>query len=221
MSTTEVIHITDADLNWSFGTPNPYFSVRHGSYGSSESVDPFPCYGHNVDLVRSELERTASLCPLPFPVYVYVSEFEDPARTNAHASVGYNYDSEKINDEYEISSGTIVLSGKRIPIHPAMTRYLVSHEYGHLVDSWLCRQNKGFSREKYAEIRGVETPRFYGGRTWHKSIGEIFANDFRIVVCRREMEFWPHEVPHPLHVAPHVMDFWLDQLPALPVDDRV
>lgn len=203
----EVIEITAAELIWPFdGTDQPYFSAVDGTYTRAEKVDPFPCYAHDLSLVRAELERTSRLFPIAPKVYVYVSRFEGVGRTNAHASPGYDYQAEMVGDSYPIGTGTIVLNGKRIPIHPAMTRYLVSHEYGHLVEYWLTQEGR-LDMEAYAAMRGVAEPRCYGGGTWHLAIAEIFANDFRLMVAEREAEFWPHDCPRPDEVAA-VAAFW-------------
>jgi len=95
-----------------------------------------------------------------------------------------------------------------------MTRYLVAHEYGHCVDYWMNfkRGSKDevvtdFDRE-YAALRGVEANSDYGALKWHRNIGELIANDFRICVCNVEPEFWPHPgFAHP-HDLPHVNEFW-------------
>lgn len=207
MSDLHVHEVIDRDLCWPFNGAGPAFPVIDGSYTRSEKVDPFPCYAHSAGLVRAELGRAASLFPLPFAVHVYVSHFETEGRTNAHASPGYDYQAEMVNGEYPIGTGTIVLSGKRIPLHPAMTRYLVSHEYGHLVEYYLKRKGL-LDLDEYSRLRGIpaEQPA-YGGRTWHLTRGEIFANDFRIVVCSREPEFWPHEVPHPTDLR-QLVEWW-------------
>ena len=42
--------------------------------------------------------------------------------------------------------GLICLAGKRIPPHPAMTRYLMGHEYGHGVFYHLARL-RGFEQD--------------------------------------------------------------------------
>jgi hypothetical protein len=211
----QVVPINDGDLAWGFTDTMPSFSVKSGRYGRREKVDPFPCYPHDLALVTSEAERTARLFPVPFPVQIYVSAFEMDGRTNAHAytEYDYDYDAKTVNGEYPVKSGsgTIVISGKRIPIMPSMTRYLVSHEYGHLVEAALTKA-KRLDINKYAEMRGCE-PRnteFYGGRTWHKAFGEIFANDFRVIVCDREPEFWPHPVKHPLK-ARKLINWWRKQ----------
>jgi hypothetical protein len=45
---------------------------------------------------------------------------------------------------------------------------------------------------EYAQLRGCDPATPYGGGTWHKSPGELLANDFRILVAGVEPEFWPH-----------------------------
>lgn len=208
-----VIEIKASDLVWGFDDEPPAFSVVNGCYTSSERVDPRPAYAHSLELVESELRRTAALFPLPFAVYVYASHFEGLGRTNAHASPGYNYQGEAENGEYPILTGTIVLSGKRIPIHPAMTRYLVSHEYGHLVEYHLKRRGL-LDLDEYSELRGIprEQPAYAAGN-WHLSRGEIFANDFRVIICGREAEFWPHEVAFPLEM-PALGEWWRERTEA-------
>lgn len=207
MSNLHVIPVQDSDLCWPFDNSQPYFSTVHGTYGSSERVDPFPCYAHDHALVSRELARVDALFPLDVEVYIYVSPFEGVGRTNAHASPGYDYNAEQENGEYPMSTGTIVLSGKRIPLHPAMTRYLVAHEYGHLVEYRLKRAGL-LDMKAYAELRGADSsPAHYGGRTWHRTTGEIFANDFRILVAEREEEFWPHECATPRSI-PQLIAWW-------------
>ena len=202
-----VIQVNDEHLLWGFESAEPKFSVVNGSYTRHEGVDPFPGYAHDRALVEAELARVAGLFPISFPVYVYLPAFECTGRTNGHAFTGHDYDAEMVGDSYPVGNGTIVLSGKRIPPHPAMTRYLVAHEYGHLLQKHLEEKN-GFSLSDYAEMRGVTTPEFYGGRTWHRTPGEVFANDFRILVCESEVEFWPHAgVPRP-DADPRVVEWW-------------
>lgn len=207
MGELHVIEITARDLVWGFDDQPPAFAVVEGTYTSSERVDPRPAYAHPAGLVETELRRTAALFPLPFAVHVYVSHYEGLGRTNAHASPGYDYNAEPVNGEYPISTGTIVLSGKRIPIHPAMTRYLVAHEYGHLVEYHLKRAAL-LDLDVYSELRGIpaEQPP-YGAGNWHLSRGEIFANDFRVLVAGREAEFWPHDVAFPADV-PALVEWW-------------
>ncbi len=202
-----VVEIDERNICWPFDNSQPSFSTVDGCYARNEHIDPFPAYAHDAGLVRAELARVAELFPLDLQVYVYVSSFETVGRTNAHASSGYDYNAPMVNDEYPLSTGTIVMSGKRIPLHPAMTRYLVAHEYGHLVQYRL-EKAKLLNMDAYAEMRAAgEPPAHYGGRTWHLSRSEIFANDFRVVVAKREGEFWPHECPPP-SLCPQLFSWW-------------
>ena len=202
-----VIPVNDAQLIWGFEDREPRFSTVDGSHKRHEPVDPFPAYAHDRSLVEAELARVAGLFPVCFPVYVYLPAFECVTRVNGFARKGWDYSAEMVNDRYPIGNGVIVLSGKRIPLHPAMTRYLVAHEYGHLVQSHL-EETTGFNLSDYAEMRGVSFPEYYGGRTWHLTPGEVFANDFRILVCNSEAEFWPHAgVPYPSD-DPRVVEWW-------------
>ena len=98
---------------------------------------------------------------------------------------------------------SIVLSGKRIPPMPGMTKYLVAHEYGHAVFGYIARK-LGYEHDvlydAYMAARDVPETAYtksYGGGKWHKSPGEIAANDFRILFAEQETEFWPHEVARP------------------------
>jgi hypothetical protein len=41
----------------------------------------------------------------------------------------------------------------------------------------------------------------YGALTWHTAMGEIFADDFRILIPKIELEHWPHPgIPRPEEV---------------------
>jgi hypothetical protein len=104
----------------------------------------------------------------------------------------------------------IIFSGKRIPIHPGMQRYLVAHEYGHVVDyniTYMRKKELNSMDEEYAKMRRIEPDQKMGGRKWHTNIGEILVNDFRIICCDIEPEFWPHQVSHP-NDTPEVKKYW-------------
>lgn len=182
--------------SWSFDDAGPAYGLAFdGSYTRSEKVDPAPCYAHNVDAVRAELLYLQRVAPVPVPLGIFVLSHETLGRTNAWCSEDrvYPKDGDPTKDSYPI--GIIAMSGKRIPIHPATTRYLVAHEYGHFVEAFITRQRglKGNGiRTEYQQLVRPEGSFSYGCGKWHQAIGEIFANDFRILIANREAEFWPH-----------------------------
>ena len=52
--------ITDNEMYWDWDESNPRFITKtpNSKYGGIHlKFDPFPCYHHNVDLVKSELQR--------------------------------------------------------------------------------------------------------------------------------------------------------------------
>jgi hypothetical protein len=204
--TNKVINVTE--YMWSFDSTNPHVLVYgEKGYKRHESVDPFPCYGHNTKLVEETLDKVSAAFPIGVGVNIFNLHYETMGRTNGYMSYQTEYDDDNKGTMYPY----IVLLGKRIPPHPAMTRYLVSHEYGHVVERWIeCKQNRekeNTFRKEYGAMRGIPEIEHYGGRTWHKSVGEVIANDFRILCTGLESEFWPHEVPHPMEV-PEIIEWW-------------
>lgn len=193
---------------------SPCVSIPFKQYSRSVVLDPFPCYHHELLLVETTLARAADAFPLGDRLMACVLAHELTSRCNGFAQWQEDYDYDKrVNKDIDFA---IVLSGKRIPLHPGMTRYLVAHEYGHCVHAWIEFQRKVLGNGKevfeheYAELRGIEFSDKYGGRNWHANTGEILVNDFRIVMCGVEPEFWPHPVPHPLEL-PRLKYFWLEQ----------
>jgi hypothetical protein len=207
--TEKVTLLTDSDAIWKWEDSKCSFSLKtpNGSQTHSIVCDPFPCYSHDKEYVLKISEVVEKSFTLGFPSYYYLLPFEEISRTNGNARKCIDYNSEEQPYAYE---GMIVLSGKRIPIHPAMTRYLVAHEYGHLVDNWICYK-RGLDAdaldEEYAKMRNIPFSDEYGGRKWHTNIGEIIANDFRIVVAGVEDEFFPHDCIHP-HKDKNVIEWW-------------
>ena len=217
----------ERDARWGFGAAFPVFSIPDGDWKHGESVDPYPCYAHDAALVHHEAEVTAAVFPLPADVHICIFDREGPSRTNGFTRIGTFYNHGGSVKKWE---ATIVLYGKRIPPHPALTRYLVSHEYGHAVAEHLrrvvgtpcecgnpdCSRNYDESKlyREYEKLRAFKSPEFYGGGTWHASVSELFANDFRIIVAGSETEFWPHPgFPRPEEL-PAVREFWESQTKA-------
>lgn len=192
---------------------NPFLSIKprnKKAYGGVETIDPFPCYAHSADLVEETAAKVEALFPMGYMPSYYLLPYETPSRTNGHATRHY-ISSVEDPAPYE---PYIVLSGKRIPLHPAMTRYLVAHEYGHCVNMWIefkrglpANGYNEFDRE-YEAMRGIKSSDHYGGLRWHSSIGEVIANDFRILVCNVEPEFWPHQGIARPEELPQLQQFW-------------
>lgn len=195
-------------LIWDFNSPNPYFSFKvEGECLSTHQIDPFPGSSHDLKLVHEIVRQTEALFPIEgFPPFYVILPFETASRTNGWCEecvVRYR-------DKRNVCRSVIWLAGKRIPIMPAMTRYLIPHEYGHAVDNYLCQRRglttNGLDKE-YAEMRGCRYDQGCGGGRWSSNIGEIIANDFRIVICNAEVDFWPHPCEHPNEVDA-VREWW-------------
>lgn len=207
------IHRVGADqIDWPF-KGNPSFKTKGPiAYARSHQIDPFPCYPHNVELVASMAETVEKLFPVDNQVDYFVTEYEEIGRTNGFADKTDVYD--QASGKYAHWEPVVVLIGKRIPPHPAMTRYLVAHEYGHIVQ-WQIEHMRGIDSGKETTDFDFEYLRLrknchndYGGRKWHANVGELIANDFRVLVCGVEEEFWPHEgFVHPRQ-SEEVQNFW-------------
>ena len=198
---------------YGFDDKGPAYTPSHaGSWTRTVYVDPAPCYGHDEALVRTLFARLRELAPLPIPLKVCLLGHEPTERTNGWYSDEGKWEKDAEGVHRKAPVGLICLAGKRIPPHPAMTRYLMGHEYGHGVFYHLAR-TRGFDsdseplRKLYQALR-PETSSRYGCGQWHQNTGEVFANDFRILHMRLETEFWPHDgVPRPEKVQA-VIDFW-------------
>lgn len=209
------------DLHWSFANPFPKVQTRPrvaGCYSNSVEVDPFPAYPHEYDTVIATAEKVETVFPVGFAPTYYVMHFEESGRTNGQFH--RHWISEPGTPSPMPFDPYIVLGGKRTPIHPAQTRYLVAHEYGHVVQAWIEWRRyikdsavTDFERE-YAAMRGVpdSATTDYGGGRWHKAIGEIIANDFRILVAGVEPEFWPHSGFARPEDVDGLASFWADML---------
>jgi hypothetical protein len=214
MATKVISFKSGEDLRWDFENSQCTYRVPDGEYTRHVIVDPFPAYAHDLAMVEVELTRTANAFPMPEEVTVCVLDREFAGRTNGWCSIGHFYGDK---DERAKWSATIVLSGKRIPPHPATTRYLVAHEYGHAVRRFISGKrgeddNKLYAPEslygEYQRLRCFQTARHYGGGTWHACVEELFANDFRILVVGAEVEFWPHPGFARPEGVPAIVEFW-------------
>lgn len=219
----------EADVGWAFTDSKQKFSPRIGDrwlYQGTAELDPFPAYAHNLTVVQQTAQLVEWVFPPLYDVHLFVSPRECVSRTNAFATCDrayYCYDKECPegtgcqNKAHKEPTGLIFLSGKRVPPHPAMSRHLVAHEYGHNVQYMLeyqsdMKDGSGEFITAYAKLRGLPTPIHSGsGGKWHTAAAEIFACDFRILICRTELEYWPHMgVPRPEEV-PAIREWWEDR----------
>lgn len=220
----QVVEFTREDVHWpfrSYGSDLPYVMVGKTAQhrGWRIDVDPFPAYPHDAAVVRETAAQVAAAFPLRFPPTFYVLPHEEPARTNGSQFEDTDHSAEPDELGRRPLRCGITLPAKRIPIHPAMTRYVVAHEYGHSVEAnlaWL-KQEKGKPdlyaaeqriQEEYAALRGMDPGTTQAGGTWHAAVQEVFACDFRILVCGVEPEYWPHPgIARPEEV-PAIVEWW-------------
>lgn len=187
-----------AEAEWSFRDSTARW--KHHDHGSIATFDPFPAYPHDRATVDAAVAVVSSSCPPVWNVELFIADREEVGRSNGFSNIhegGHYVDGEWTKDN---PTGLIMLSGKRIPPHPAVTRYLVAHEYGHNVE-WMIALGRGAKHahapefaSEYAKVRGLGDEHLHhgaGGR-WHDGVHEVMACDFRILVCEVEAEFWPH-----------------------------
>lgn len=203
----KIHEITAKDLCWNYDDSRyPYFKDINGDY--TARLDPFPSYSHSVKLIRKTLRDCINKFSINRELNVYLCHFEETSRTNGNFSQIFDYNSGQLeNGEYKKWAGRIVLSGKRIPPLPSVGRYLISHEYGHACFYEL-KSRIGLTQDEYSKMRNFKLKiKHYGGRTWHKAIGEVIANDCRILKFGIEPEFWPHPVTRPEKLK-KIVNFW-------------
>lgn len=212
-------HLTVSSLSvmensvWTFRNGGPQWHPKFSFTWTN--FDPFPAYPHSFVVVEEAARYIERRCLPIWNVDLYVADREEVSRSNGHSEVhegGHYEGSEWVKDEPE---GLILLSGKRIPPHPAMTHYLVTHEYGHHIHFMLNHLRGKHAQDdeplrEYLKVRGlpVEQHMHHGeGGTWHNSGHEILACDFRIVVGKVETDFWPHPgIPYP--DSPALDEWW-------------
>jgi len=202
-----LIELKTEDLRWSFDGGAQFTIKSKYGFERTETVDPFPCYAHDLALVTSIVRGVEAAFPVGFLPTYYILHHEVSDRTNGHTNLIFDTNGNLRNwDPY------IVLSGKRIPLHPGMTRSLIAHEYGLVVRYWINRQHSispvtAFDHEYLALRPEAETgaPR---GREWHAQLVELIADDFRICVTGIDREYWPHPgFRHP-DMIPDIREFW-------------
>lgn len=201
------IHLTEKDLIWPFDG-EPYFKTQLAKteYQEKINIQAFPCYSFDLKLVNHVAEYVENCFSIGFPCDYYVLDYDVIEGVNGYASRVSEW-----NDGKEVAfEPYIVLAGKKTPIHPAMQRYLIGHERGHVINYWLSLK-MGMTDEEfdkhYADIREIDYSFEYGGKKWHTNTGEIMANDFRVLVCGLETDFWPHDAVHPFKCE-SVIKFW-------------
>ncbi len=233
------------DLVWPLGVQDttPQYFLGTGSYQRTLKVDPYPAYPHDLEHVERTLGHCMDVFPLKvakFGLWVLSHDLID--RVNGVTFEDALYEREDGSDWEETiphydGSGemrtfrgqalSIALAAKRIPIHPAMTRYLVSHEYGHAA-FYVVARTLGYKdserdklEENYMELRGIEDyAKKYRGGDWHRNPGEIIANDFRILFTKQEMEYYPHDCPLPSWGDKPLAGWWISALRACQLDER-
>ncbi len=174
-------------------------------------VDLLPSYSHDPSAVQREIIHAEERYPLPWAPHYWSLPLEFDDGTNGLAFTMHEWGQ---GDRTIYHYGNAYCA-KTIPIHPAMTRYIVSHEYGHAACYQAARllfKQKGSDdtqefEKDYAKRRGLEHYSGYGRKRWHLATGEIIANDFRILMLGKEAEFWPHDCEHPLK-KPEMTRYW-------------
>lgn len=183
--------IEPSDLTWAFRDSTCRW---HGPDSYSAALDPTPAYQHDQDVIAETLDHVITCAPLPWPGTIWLSPHEEISRTNGWSGRSTRYDEE--TEKWVVDRGVIFFSAKRIPPHPAVTRYLVAHEYGHQAN-YLIAEQQGVEytdiAKDYAGMRGLDwNDGKYGAGTWHSSAVEVLACDFRLVVTGVEPDYWPH-----------------------------
>lgn len=194
---SDIIQLTVDDLVWPFTDDGrPYYNIGPKGHSRRTYVDPCPAYPHEVAVVRDVLRSLEDIWPLPFPLLCFVLPRECCTRTNGWKQVDWTkWEENGRPGEFTVS---IALSAKRIPPHPALTHYTVAHEYGHAVEEAIlvARGLKPDTKDvlnEYKQLRNnLVDPPAYGAGCWHLSPGEVFANDFRVLIAKIETEYWPH-----------------------------
>lgn len=208
----------DQDISWAFGQDDGrhYLNYRT-SYGSrQEQIDIFPCYHHPIDLSAEVLRTCTDAFPNQTELFMFIMQHEGVGRWNGYCDVEWDWQTRNEDGRPADFLIRLMINGKRTPLHPAMTRYVVSHEYGHAAEKWLVKQ-MGMKdiyefRPFYKNLRGGTFYDGYSGRRWHENIGEHIANDFRILVAKQEVGYWPHPGYERPEKIPAIVEFWQEKV---------
>jgi hypothetical protein len=207
-----------AEARWEFRDNDALTWREPGTGRTVARFDPFPCYPHDWTAADRELAAVAARWPLPWDLNVWLADRETISRTNGFSCLARDH-TRRDDEDDDGPAGTIVLNGKRIPPHPAVTRYLIGHEYGHHAQWSINWRNgapyacTGDAAREYAKIRNLPDSALEhadGGR-WHASVHEIMACDFRVLVCEIEPDYWPHPGTCPPHMAEGLQAWWDEQ----------
>lgn len=205
-------------LEYGFHSDTPFFQPGWDmkvERRRSIECSPRPAYPHSAEAVRRHLLHVESLFPVERRPLVYLPSYDSSISNRNAATFEEGLYNEPVDEHNRaVTASYFVMYGKGTPIHPAVTKYLVAHEYGHVVAEVLAHAwsessdpRPSFMRH-YAELRGMkDLPRNYGLAQWHKHPEEVFANDFRILVAGLDADWWPHEAPHP-HSLPNLKLWW-------------
>jgi hypothetical protein len=209
------------EILWSYDSdpsirPRKFFGDK---LGYQTKIDPTPCHGHDLGLIEETLQRCHELAPLCNPVTVSILRLVDRRSSNGWAQQQWDSGGCYTPDDCQCDiieldgettkkkrrrnwDGIIVLSGRLTEIHPAIGRYVVPHEYAHILEDalGLIRHDgdgdpgRRLLRD-WAKARRIPQEAFelsYMPANHHLIPGEVFANDFRYWVAGAETEWWPH-----------------------------
>lgn len=189
--------------------PFHYTNGPHSTCGGHQiQQDPYPAYAHTRVAVEQGIKLVNKVRLPLMPIKLVLLDHEEIARVNGQSYYDRRDSYDEVTKQWVRKDQWdcwIILSGKRIPPHPAMTRYLVAHEFAHHIEDWVGKirgLKDGELLKEYAKLRKLSEAPPYGAGSWHVAPGEVFANDWRILVADVESEFWPHaDTPRPEKVA--------------------